>query len=626
MKYKKTKETSYRVIMNILIIVTLIVCHTIIIYNNFIKDNLYKNIVFLLATIVVSLFYPINNLIKDTKMLINEKNIRFKYDNKNDIPFVDRKEIIREILETSLNHIKDNKYYYRKNIRYEEHSGKSSLSKRICYELQKIKDNESDLNLDIDNINKKIGNIFYVDYSNHMESFNTDIKSMFTYIKGKKNIIVVNNSCSNPFIWNNDLKDKDIFFIFLNFNSRSEVKLFFPDDKIVELLRKLTDNPRYERIKKICDKKGIENVASTLASLSHNNIGTIVDLLTSNEFELLLSTNEYFIDFYFEIKNGNYSKAQDMYSKLSDFNINNPVFKYKKEFELANLNHFLGKYDESLKQLDQLKTEIQANILPIDLNISKGIQMDIALLEAHVNKHLGKFDTAINVLKNASLMPVTSDESIILPLQRAHFSICIFQLNKILYCINDSLDTHYYDLLDNLNKRMETFKNKRSFKNSDYYFYEAYFPIVKFYLTGFNKQYINELINLESLAIEYYEEKEKRYLTNCYFITAELYRVNTQWENATEYYRHCYDVYCNNGDKDILYLLAYTCKAIYISHKIKLDIDPCFDWNAIIENCKQDEGYPFHQHLISLLEIIESNPAYFDNWKKRFDIIINPIP
>ena len=139
-------------------------------------------------------------------------------------------------------------------------------------------------------------------------------------------------------------------------------------------------------------------------------------------------------------------------------------------------------------------------------------------------------------------------------------------------------------------------------------------------------QYINELINLESLAIEYYEEKEKRYLTNCYFITAELYRVNTQWENATEYYRHCYDVYCNNGDKDILYLLAYTCKAIYISHKIKLDIDPCFDWNEIIENCKQDEGYPFHQHLISLLEIIESNPAYFDNWKKRFDIIINPIP
>lgn len=354
------------------------------------------------------------------------------------------------------------------------------------------------------------------------------------------------------------------------------------------------------------------NIASKLGALSHNNIGTIIDILSSNEFETLLETDEYFLDFYFEIKNGNYNEAQKLYNQLPSHSRNNKILIYKYDFELANLKHFLGKYEEGLNDLEILFANILTDNDFINSNLGENLYIEILLLKSHIKKHLGCFSQAIEILDS-----IPNSENI--TVQRAYFSASIFYLNE---CEIRSKQWNIW--LKELYKKMDKFIKMRSNINSDFYFYETFFPIVKFYSENFDIQIISELIEMEDKAIKYYIKHERRYLTNCYFIKAELYRISEQWKDAEEYYNRCYDIFCNNGDKDILYLLAYTIKAIFISDNVSLKID--FDINQIINECKQTEGFDFHQRLISNLELAERDHDIYKKWKTHFHSTINPIP
>lgn len=113
-------------------------------------------------------------------------------------------------------------------------------------------------------------------------------------------------------------------------------------------------------------------------------------------------------------------------------------------------------------------------------------------------------------------------------------------------------------------------------------------------------------------------------MTNCYFIKAELYRINNKLNKAEEYYNHCFEICRQNGDKDILYLIAYTYKAVKLSKNYTLKIK--FDWDKYLEECKQSEEYKFHQRLISKLEIATLNIENLNIWKDQYDKTINPIP
>ena len=168
------------------------------------------------------------------------------------------------------------------------------------------------------------------------------------------------------------------------------------------------------------------------------------------------------------------------------------------------------------------------------------------------------------------------------------------------------------------------FKRKRRIKNSDFYFFETYYPIIQFYSSNFDKRIITRLIDMENRAISYYEKKERRYLTNCYFIKAEFYRIVRNWKAAEEFYSRCYDIYCHNGDKDILYLVAITCKCLQYFEQIDLNIP--FNWNVAIEECKQREEYMFHNRLISQIELACLDREFCKQWLQRYRITINPIP
>lgn len=559
----------------------------------------------------LSLLYCI---IQDIIQSIQEIQPQFILDQKNAIPFVDREELLSDVLSGVFAKITEHGYYYTKNIRYGVHNGKRSFAQKLCWELQRIKTEKLQGLYGFDaKTASKIGNIFLVDYARYSESFELHIKTEFTYIKGKINIVVVINSCDDLLLWTDALKDKDVFFIFLNFNTNSQDALFFADDKIVELLHRLQTIPAYSSLCAGKTEEEICAIAAKLGGISHNNIGTMIDLLSSDEFSLLLETDELFIDFYVALKHGKYQEAEKLYHTLPAPSHANRVLQYKLKYEGANLAHFLGRYDEANQSLDLLIAEMFTDTSFISSPFGEVLYFDSTLLQSHILKHQGRFSDAAEMLNRIGNRQRNN------VWLRAHFAINIFQLNELI------LPTQEWDLiLKTLAQKMESFQEQRKLINSEYYFYEAYYPIVSFYTNHFDCSIIPDLIKIEDRAIDYYEVNERRYVTNCYYIKAELLRINQQWKEAEEYYNRCYNIYCHNGDKDILYLVAIACKCLCQFEGIILNIP--FDWDKVIFECKQQEGYGFHQRLISKMELASKDQELQKYWLSRYRVTINPIP
>lgn len=615
-RYKKVWGRNRKIITYILVGSIFVACNVFTLLDALATEATYEKwrIATLISSFLIECVGFLYCVVQDIVNSIKETPTSFAFDNStNGIPFVDREELLESILQEVTKRIKNN-YYYTRNIRYGERNGKTSFAKKLCHELQKIKDREFDaIKISSKKFPAQIGNIIYIDYAHYADSFNSRIKTEFTYIKGKKNIVVVDNSYENLCLWTDDLADSDVFFIFLNYNYNSDDALFFADDKIKELLIRLQKIPAFSAISAGKNEQEISAIATKLGSISNNNIGTIIDLLSSNEFATLLETDKNFINFYFAIKHGKYEEAAQLYREIPTPPANNKVLQYKLQFESANLTHFLGDYNTAREELEALLAIICNDQSFIKSAIGESLYTDIVLLQAHVNKHQGHFDNAASMLMNVE----ESHRSI--PWLRSHFSINILQLNELIQ------PSHEWNvLLGALICKMDAFKEKRKIKNSDYYFYEAYYPIVCFYKNKFNKDTIPLLLKTEDIAIAFYETEERRYLTNCYFIKAELYRISKDWKNAEEFYNRCYNIYCHNGDKDILYLVAFTCKCLQRFENIVLNIP--FDWDNAIEECKKREGYDFHNRLISQMELASVDEELCKYWLPHYRVTINPIP
>lgn len=616
-KYRKKAQKSKRVMRYVTIAVLVIVFNMINLIDTFRTNpntSLTLQTVAPIAAFFVNCLSLLYCIIQDIIQSVQEPQAQFILEQKNDIPFVDREELLSDVLSGISTKITEHGYYYTKNIRYGVHNGKRSFAQKLCWELQRIKTAKPHGLHGFDaKIASKIGNIFLVDYAHYSESFELHIKTEFAYIRGKINIVVVINSCDDLLLWTDALKDKDVFFVFLNFNTNSEDALFFADDKIVELLHRLQTIPAYSSI---CAGKTEEEIcamAAKLGGISHNNIGTIIDLLSSDEFSLLLETDELFVDFYVALKHGRYQEAEELYHGLPVPSHTNRVLQYKLKYEAANLAHFLGKYDEANQSLDLLTAEMFTDTSFISSSFGEGLYFDTTLLQSHILKHQGKFNDAAEMLNRIG---DRQRNSVWL---RAHFAINIFQLNELI------LPTQEWDtILNALAQKMEIFQEQRKLINSEYFFYEAYYPIVSFYTNRFDCSIIPNLIKMEDCAIDYYEVNERRYVTNCYYIKAELLRINQQWKEAEEYYNRCYNIYCHNGDKDILYLVAIACKCLCQFEGIILNVP--FDWEKAISECKQQEGYGFHQRLISKMELASTNQDLRKYWLSRYRVTINPIP
>lgn len=558
----------------------------------------------------VSLLYSI---VQDILRTRKEHKAQPIFTWEHDIPFTDREELLEETMEEIAAKIADESDCLQKNMRFGRKNGKKSFATRLCMRLQDIKYKREGLACFPKEATKKIGNIRWIEYFPPMEAFELHLKAIFPCIRGKRNIIVIVNTSGDPLFEWERLKDRNVLLVILNFNWKSEDVLLFSDDKIVELLQTLKKNPAYVALCEGKTEDELKKMATKLGTLAHHNIGELVELLSSKDFYLLMETDRTFMEFYQAIRAAKYAEAEDQYGRISTPPLDNLPFQYKRNFEHANLSHFLGRYSEAYEELELLITNISLRPEFVSSAPGRMLYCDAVLLQSHVLKHQGKFDRAA-----AKLYEVGEDQRGLVWM-RSNFSINIFRLNEM-----DVGSHEYRQLLTNLYEMMEDFKKKRTLKNSDYYYYEAFNPIVQFYHADSDRKIIPSLVEIEEKAIQYYKENEQRYVTNCYFIKAELLRISQRWKEAKQFYQECYTIYCFNGDKDILYLVAITCKCIELFDGQSMEFDCDFD--AAIEECKQQDGYGFHQRLISKMELAQRYPDFRAKWLPHYRATINPIP
>lgn len=612
MKYNKHLSKSSTTIIYIIILIGVIVLNIVLArlsLNN--KDN---ELTFIVVSCLLEIgglaYFIIQDIISTRKSIKFSKQIDSETSAKNDIPFIDRTDLIKEVVNQSLIKLENNEYYYEMNIKYDEQNGKYSFANRLVNEFVWLRDRTGKPITEITTLqSKKLGCVYFVDYSKHHDNFEEYVKGLY-YIKHKKNIIIVNNYYNKQDYWSDNLKDRDIFFVKLNYLLDAEDKLLFPDDKIVELLKTLSDMPKYETILKNKDFKAI---SKKLGQLSNNNIGNLISILDSKDFVILLETDEAFIKFYFELRAANYQKAEEKYNTIILPTNKSKVYDYKLKYEHANLTHFLGQYELAYAELERLDSELLVELSLNDNVLLSQIRFDVVLLQSHIKKHMGSFNDAKALLEN-----VTKDNSLIW--LRSNFAVDVLILNEL---ENNSSEwkNKLNTCLDNMNK-FDFLRNK-SVQDSDYYFYEAYYPIVAFYNRNFDLHCINELIKIEDVAIEFYNKNEQRFMTNCLFIKAELLRISGNLSSAIEYYARCYQVYLRNGDKDILYLVAITEKYIATIYGRPLGIIRNLD--EVLNNCLKETGYAFHNRLLSRLQEASANKC-LDKLKKHFEETINPIP
>lgn len=617
-KYRKSVLKSRKIMAYSTVLVLVIALNAVVLWDTFWSNKeLYTVVqkVSLASSLSISFFSLIYCVIQDLIHISQETESQFLPEERN-IPFVDREELLKDVLAGILEKIESKGNFYTKNIRYNPHNGKKSFAKKLCYELQKIKEQKKDTSYCYPKrIASRIGNIILTEYFNDLEQFEETIKAKYTYIKNRKNIVVVVSSSEAPPSYSDSLKDKDVFFVFLNFNTHSNNDaLFFANEKIVELLVKLQEVPAYAPLCVGKSKSDLEAMAQKLGNISHNNIGIIVALLSSNDFALLIETDKAFVDFYVALKHGKYDIAREKYSALPSPNPANRVFQYKQKYEHANLTHFLGAYQEAYDLLEELTSQMFTDHEFASSPLGRKLYFDTVLLQSHIRKHQGMFCDAAQLLANVD------ERQKNLSWIKAHFSTYIFLLNEM-----EPKSIEKKRLLSELTQLMSEFRDRRESHNSEFFFYEAYYPIVAFYNSGFRRELIQELIQIEDEAIHFYEYEERRYVTNCYFIRAELLRIDRRWKEADDYYNRCYDIYCHNGDKDILYLVAIAYKCLQQFEGLALKAP--FDCDKVIDDCKQQrENYGFHRRLLSKMELAAIDSEFQKSWLAHYRTTINPIP
>ena len=537
---------------------------------------------------------------------------RQQSDNSQDVlPFVDRTELLKQIVKETINRFEKNEFYYEFNIKYGEKNGKSRFARRLMEEFQQLRKNgKTDYNQISKKAARKIGKVYFVTYLHDDYKFERDLESLYC-IKGKKNIIIVNNYTNKDF-WKERFRDKNVFFIKLNYITRAEDKLLFNEDKINELLKALLP------LSKFNDKFSEDDIpalSSRLSQLSDNNIGKLVQIIQSDDFNILIDTDKIFLDFYFNLRNAKYIEAKIQYDNIHLSPADKKIYSYKLRYEGANLTHFLNDYEGAFKDLDTLDGELISDYSVFDTVSGQKLHFDIVILQSHIQKHIGDFVKAKQLLLSLS----NKDRNLIW--RRANFAIDIFRMNEL-----DSSSREWKECLTSCLENMREFCVGRvdTAKNSNFYFYETYYPIVAFYESRFNLHEIGKLIETEEEAIIFYESNERRYLTNCLFIKAEFLRIDGNLKDAKEYYARCYQVYLRNGDKDILYLVAITERYVEVFHNHKMRI--VTDLDKVLDDCRNESGYHFHNQLISKLEEAKYDKKSFAKMKQHFATTINPIP
>lgn len=591
---KKELPKSHRIIILIAILIVFVILDILV--TLCLADNTEVNIGLSVLLIIIDFiglgYFIIQDIINIKKNELNKihfdnDGIDFKF------KFVDREEIINEII-FDVDNIIASKRKDRisnliiKKISAEEGNGKRTLCKKIANELSKNDE------------------IKYVDFIDNLTNVD-DLRNYFlthTFIKYQLNIVIINMK-ADIIDEIKKIQDKDILFIIISHSSSDEsIKLELSVEHIAELIKFYENNT-------IKDEDAILNEAKSIYNVT-NKIGNILIILKSGGS--IYCNDKIFIDFYRYINNMQYYKAKEYFDTYIKDRYHDSIGKFKASYEYANIQHFLGNYDSAIETLEILKTQL-SEINPNELNILK----DVIILLSHIHKHVGKFLIGYELLnKNEHLFKGNINYN------RHFFSLLIFSHN---WKYIDKRYVSKYDYLEILKDKLDSFYCERDCMNEDYYFYETYYPIFNSYINNFSIESLTDGLQKINVAIEYYKENYKRFLTNCYFIKAEIYRHLNKWDEARENYLECYNIYEKNNDKDILYILSLTIEMIRIFYDVTFKNMPIqLDFEYCAQQCANKDEYIFHNQLFNYIKQAKIDSDIFKFLQNYFKNIINPIP
>ncbi len=272
------------------------------------------------------------------------------------------------------------------------------------------------------------------------------------------------------------------------------------------------------------------------------------DSASVNEFK---NTSIYFYAIESFISNGDYSSAGRKLNELKqNFQImHNEAYRFKIAIIEADLWHYQNKYIKSLEQFIAI-TSTRLDDDSLEYAIER---------QSHVNRHLGRFDDALNLCKNLQ-------ESV--RLQRS------LGLNFLSYVMYEN--RIYYDKAIGILQSME--QNLPMYVSDTRDSYSTYDAVYRAYIFNYNAAHkaIDKAINL-------YESTCSKFLTNCYFIKAEIYRHDKNHKKACEYYQKCLNIHRLNNDFDI-YSLVY---ALITYENLVNNASHLSSWESTLEEVNQ---------------------------------------
>ena len=280
----------------------------------------------------------------------------------------------------------------------------------------------------------------------------------------------------------------------------------------------------------LCKSKGQQSIDDDLLErlmrYSQGNMKIISEVLGSEDnidnFKMF-SNSLYSVKA--AIEHGEYDKAKTILDSIKrDTNqIITGTNKIQLDILEADLLHFKNRYKEANEAFITIAAKV----------VDNETRTEIYERQCHMQRHLGDFKAALSICE---YLP----ERICLPRSLG--------LNFMAYSHyeNELYREQAMRILDTMHKDLKSYTSDR--RDS----YHTYLAVEKVYENDFMAAH-----QAIDVAIKLYESLRSKYLTNCYFIKAEIYRHSGYHSNACKYYQKCLGIYEFNGDFDI-YTLVYT--------------------------------------------------------------------
>lgn len=404
----------------------------------------------------------------------------------------------------------------------EEGSGKTELLLKIRQLLDCKSIAKSELDRDhyrmYLKIKRKIGYVYLINYGESKNVFNIN---ELPYVIRKKNIVFIDNC---PILSTDKFNEKTIVI----FCQKDNSKLSDPNNKEIKL-NKFGEKEIKEYYNRKFKRDLNELILQRIIKYSNGNISKVVSILdTQQSYETFCNNSEIIYDIEQYLREGDYQSAQQIIERMTSNEKNlidkDPETFFRLKFIKADLLHLQNEYEEALNQFELLRLN--------NLNDDSKMQEIIEKI-SHIQKHLGNFGQAIaeaQVLNN----DIKSQK-------------CL-SLNLLEYSVTEN--EHYLRAAEKNIHDIEKISTKYITSQKDSY--DTYKAVVCIYHKKFNvaHRFIDQ-------AISIYEKQDSRFLNNCYYIKAEIFRHEQKYSQACEYYQRCLNAYRFNNDIDV-YSMAYT--------------------------------------------------------------------